>query len=160
MDKKILIVAKREYLERVRTRWFVIMTLLVPALIAGFVMLTAYIGSRGNASNAVRHITIIDATGADLGERVANALIADTTLGPIADDSIRPRVVERRRRPISRRREQQVAAEVQIAESHRRLPRAHRQHDRRKVARATPDAMRRASRTSTSCSRPCGRRSR
>ena len=28
MDKKILIVAKREYLERVRTRWFVAMTLL------------------------------------------------------------------------------------------------------------------------------------
>jgi len=44
MDKKILIVAKREYLERVRTRWFVIMTLLVPAVIAGFVMLMAYIG--------------------------------------------------------------------------------------------------------------------
>src|SRR3954447_18691895 len=94
MDKKILIVAKREYLERVRTRWFVVMTLLVPAVIAGFVMLTAYIGSRGNASDAVRHITIINATNTDLGQRVASALIGDTTLGPIgANDSIRPRVL-------------------------------------------------------------------
>jgi len=82
MDKKIFIVAKREYLERVRSRWFVIMTLLVPAVIAGFVVLMAYIGTRGNASNAVRHITIINATDTDLGQRVANALVADTTLGP------------------------------------------------------------------------------
>jgi ABC-2 type transport system permease protein len=73
MDKKIFIVAKREYLERVRTRWFVAMTLLVPAVIAGFVMLMAFIGSRGNASEAVRHITIINATDTDLGQRVTNA---------------------------------------------------------------------------------------
>jgi len=113
MDKKILIVAKREYLERVRTRWFVIMTLLVPAVIAGFVMLMAYIGSRGNASNAVRHITIINATNTDLGQRVADALIADTTLGPIAADSIRPRVLNVLPADLAAT-EQQVAAEVQI----------------------------------------------
>ncbi len=113
MDKKILIVAKREYLERVRTRWFVIMTLLVPAVIAGFVMLTAYIGSRGNASTAVRHITIINATSTDLGQRVADALIADTTLGPIANDSIRPRVLNVSPADLAAT-EQQVAAEVQI----------------------------------------------
>ena len=112
MDKKILIVAKREYLERVRTRWFVIMTLLVPAVIAGFVMLTAYIGSRGNASAAVRHITIINATGTDLGQRVADALIADTTLGP-ADDSIRPRVLNISAADLAAT-EQTVAADVQI----------------------------------------------
>ena len=35
MDKKIFVVAKREYLERVRSRWFIAMTLLVPALMAG-----------------------------------------------------------------------------------------------------------------------------
>jgi ABC-2 type transport system permease protein len=113
MDKKILIVAKREYLERVRTRWFVIMTLLVPAVIAGFVMLTAYIGSRGNASAAVRHITIINATGTDLGQRVSDALIADTTLGPVADDSIRPRVLNISAADLAAT-EQTVAAEVQI----------------------------------------------
>jgi ABC-2 type transport system permease protein len=108
----MLIVAKREYLERVRTRWFVVMTLLVPAVIAGFVMLTAYIGSRGNASDAVRHITIINATDTDLGQRVANGLMADTTLSTAAD-SIRPRVlnVAPADLPAS---EQRVAAEVQL----------------------------------------------
>ena len=113
MDKKILIVAKREYLERVRSRWFVIMTLLVPAVIAGFVVLMAYIGTRGNASNAVRHITIINATDTDLGQRVANALIADTTLGPIGNDSIRPRVLNVSAADLAAT-EQRVAAEVQI----------------------------------------------
>jgi len=113
MDKKIFIVAKREYLERVRSRWFVIMTLLVPAVIAGFVVLMAYIGTRGNASSMVRHITIINATDTDLGQRVANALIADTTLGPIANDTIRPRVLNVSAADLVAT-EQRVAAEVQI----------------------------------------------
>jgi len=93
MDKKVFIVAKREYLERVRTRWFVIGTLLVPAVIAGFALMMAYAASRGNATNAVRHITIINTTSTDLGQRVADALMGDTTLGPAGADSIRPRVV-------------------------------------------------------------------
>ena len=112
MDKKIFIVAKREYLERVRTRWFVAMTLLVPAVIAGFVMLTAYIGSRGNASDAVRHITIINATNSDLGQRVANALMADTTVATSAD-SIRPRVLNLAPGDLPAM-EQRVASEVQL----------------------------------------------
>ena len=111
MDKKILIVAKREYLERVRTRWFVLMTLLVPAVIAGFVMLMAYIGSRANASNAVRHITIINATETDLGKRVADALMADTSLSTVAGDSVQPRVLNVKPADLSAT-EQQVAAEV------------------------------------------------
>jgi len=91
MDKKVFIVAKREYLERVRTRWFIIATLLVPAVIAGFSIMMAYAASKGNASNAVRHITIINTTSTDLGQRVADALMADSTLaGP---DSVRPRVI-------------------------------------------------------------------
>jgi len=89
------------------------MTLLVPAVIAGFVVLMAYIGTRGNASSMVRHITIINATDTDLGQRVANALIADTTLGPIANDTIRPRVLNVSAADLVAT-EQRVAAEVQI----------------------------------------------
>jgi len=112
MDKKILIVAKREYVERVRTRWFIAMTLLVPAVIAGFATLTAYISTRGNASDAVRHITIINTTDSDLGLRVANALTADTTLSPVAD-SIRPRVLNVTPADLGTT-EAQVAAEVKL----------------------------------------------
>ena len=91
MDKKVFIVAKREYLERVRTRWFIIATLLIPAVIAGFSIMMAYAASKGNASSAVRHITIINTTSTDLGQRVADALLADTSVA--GADTIKPRVV-------------------------------------------------------------------
>ncbi|MEO7084869.1 MAG: ABC transporter permease [Gemmatimonadaceae bacterium] len=91
MDKKIFIVAKREYLERVRTRWFVIMTLAVPVLMAGAILIPTYMAMRSGASSSIRHIAILDATGAGLGDRVAKSLIADKSLAS-APDSVTPRV--------------------------------------------------------------------
>jgi ABC-2 type transport system permease protein len=91
MDKKIFIVAKREYLERVRSKYFLVVTLLVPVLLAGAALFPAYLASRGSASSDLRHITIIDGTGAGLGVRVAKALMPDSVVQ--AGDTIRPRVV-------------------------------------------------------------------
>jgi ABC-2 type transport system permease protein len=94
MDKKIFVVAKREYLERVRSRWFVVITLLVPALMAVAVMFPLYMASRGGASNELRHITIIDVTGAGLGDRVSTALMSDKSLAAGAGpDTVSVRVV-------------------------------------------------------------------
>ncbi len=90
---KIFIVAKREYLERVRSRWFIVVTLLVPALMAGVLMLPIYLAAKGGTSSAIRHITIIDATGAGLGDRVAKALIGDSAKAAARADSIAPRVL-------------------------------------------------------------------
>jgi ABC-2 type transport system permease protein len=92
MDNKMMVVAKREFLERVRSKWFVWMTLLVPVLMAGAILFPAYLALHGGASNAVRHITIIDATGAGLGDRIAKAMMADSSLAPARGDSIGPRV--------------------------------------------------------------------
>lgn len=92
MDKKIFTVAKREFLERVRSRWFLVTTLIVPVLMAGVFMLPLYMSTRGGASTNVRHITVIDATGAGLGQRVVTALMADSALNSAATDSIRPRL--------------------------------------------------------------------
>ena len=91
MDKKIFTVAKREFLERVRSRWFIVGTLIVPVLMAGAFMVPLYIASKSRASANVRRITIIDATGVGLGQRVANVLMSDSTLA--RNDSIRPNVV-------------------------------------------------------------------
>jgi ABC-2 type transport system permease protein len=91
MDKKLFIVAKREYLERVRTRWFVIMTLAVPVLMAGAILIPTYMATRSGASSSIRHLAILDATGAGLGDRVAKSLMADKSLAT-APDSIQPRV--------------------------------------------------------------------
>lgn len=113
MDNKILIVAKREYLERVRSRWFLIVTLVVPVFITGATLFPMYIASRSGASGAVRHIAILDATGAGLGTRVANALMADSTVAPGAGDTIAPRVVTVTPAELSAR-EQAVADEVKL----------------------------------------------
>ncbi len=91
MDKKILIVAKREYLERVRSKYFIIVTLVVPALLSALVLFPTYIASRSGASNDIRHITIIDGTGSGLGNQLAKALMPDSVAQ--AGDTIRPRVV-------------------------------------------------------------------
>jgi ABC-2 type transport system permease protein len=71
MDSKIFTVAKREYLERVRSRWFVAVTLLIPALLSALVLFPLYIAAHSGASNEIRHIAIIDATGSGLGDRIA-----------------------------------------------------------------------------------------
>ena len=111
MDKKIFIVAKREYLERVRSRWFIVGTLLIPAVIAGFSIMMAYAAAKGNATNAVRHITIINTTSTDLGQRVADALMADTSVA--GADTIKPRVVNVAPSDLAQA-ETQVANEVKI----------------------------------------------
>jgi ABC-2 type transport system permease protein len=113
MDKKILIVAKREYLERVRSRWFLIVTLVVPVFITGATLFPMYIASRSGASDAVRHIAILDATGAGLGARVAKALASDSTVAPVAGDTIAPRVVTVTPAELPAR-EQAVADEVKL----------------------------------------------
>ena len=92
MDNKILIVAKREYLERVRSRTFVLLTLLIPIFIAGATMFPLYVAAKSGASTSIRHVTIIDATGTGLGDRIAHALMTDSTIARISNDTVTPRV--------------------------------------------------------------------
>src|SRR5215207_7490272 len=71
---KLLVVFRREYLERVRSKWFLLGTLLGPVfflLVAGAPRL---IGGRGEPTRDLAHIDILDATGVGLGERVVAAL--------------------------------------------------------------------------------------
>jgi ABC-2 type transport system permease protein len=71
---KLIAIIKREYLERVRTKWFVIATLLGPVLFLAITVLPVLFVSRTKASAETTNITIIDATGAALGARVAAAM--------------------------------------------------------------------------------------
>lgn len=90
---KMFVVAKREYLERVRSRWFIVMTLLVPAIFSGAMLFPIYVAARSSASgSSLRNIVILDATRTGLGEQIATAIRGDSTLGR-ANDSIVPRVV-------------------------------------------------------------------
>ena len=95
MDK-FWVVAKREYLERVRSRWFVIMTLFVPVFITAIFLIPAWVTARSAAGTGSRNIVILDATGTGLGKRVADILTSDTTaaLRARAADAPKPQVRE------------------------------------------------------------------
>ena len=71
---KLLVVFRREFGERVRTRWFLISTLLGPVFFAALTILPAWLALREKGTDRVADVVVIDATGAGLGARVARAL--------------------------------------------------------------------------------------
>jgi len=85
--QKLWAVLKREYLERVRTRWFALATLFGPIVFGALMYLPAYMATRSQASADVARIRILDATGTDLGRRIAAELN-----GGLFGDSSRTRV--------------------------------------------------------------------
>jgi ABC-2 type transport system permease protein len=84
---KLWVVIRREYLERVRSRWFLVGTLLVPTLIVVSFLLPAFLTARSTASSGVRNIIILDASGAGLGDRVAADLLAPPATGRLGTDA-------------------------------------------------------------------------
>lgn len=82
MDK-LWVVIKREYLERVRSRWFIFTTIFGPVFFAAVTILPGYLTYRSAKNQQVATIHILDATGAGLGARVADRLAKrheDTTV--------------------------------------------------------------------------------
>jgi ABC-2 type transport system permease protein len=86
---KLWVITAREYLERVRTRWFLFSTIFGPVFFAALMILPAVITRRTKASEDVTRIVVLDATGRDLGRRIADGL----SLGVIGDTA-RTRVEE------------------------------------------------------------------
>jgi ABC-2 type transport system permease protein len=73
---KLLVVFKREYLERVRSKWYIIGTLLGPAFLLLILAIPRLFGDEAQGSRDVARIDVIDASGTGLGNRVADALRA------------------------------------------------------------------------------------
>ncbi|MDB4906727.1 MAG: hypothetical protein JWO05_1511 [Gemmatimonadetes bacterium] len=73
MDK-LLVVFKREYLERVRSKWFIIATFFGPVFMGLIAVLPAVMASKTRTSTDIANIVVLDATGTDLGERVAQMM--------------------------------------------------------------------------------------
>jgi ABC-2 type transport system permease protein len=68
---KIWVVMRREFLARVRTKWFVVATVLGPVLMAGMIVLPMLIAT---GAGGERTIVVVDATGSNFGERIAAIL--------------------------------------------------------------------------------------
>jgi ABC-2 type transport system permease protein len=88
MDK-LLVVIKREFMERVRNKWFLIMTLLMPAIMAAMILLPAWLAIRSSGSDNLNRIIILDASGAGLGQSILANLKLDSAAARRAD-SIAP----------------------------------------------------------------------
>jgi ABC-2 type transport system permease protein len=79
---KLGVVFKREYLERVRSKWFLVGTLLGPVFFAMITVVPILISAKTKASTDLANVTIIDATSSGMGERVATALQQRYPLSP------------------------------------------------------------------------------
>ncbi|HUF28528.1 MAG TPA: ABC transporter permease [Gemmatimonadaceae bacterium] len=75
----------REYLERVRTRWFIIATVFGPILLSALIVLPAILGTRAARQTRLGETVILDATGTELGARVAAAIADPSRSEPLTD---------------------------------------------------------------------------
>jgi ABC-2 type transport system permease protein len=82
--KRLLVVIEREYMERVRSKWFFVATIFGPLFFGLLMFLPAWMANRTNVSADVARIRILDATGANLGQAVAlelgGGVTGDTSL--------------------------------------------------------------------------------
>ena len=87
---KLFAVIKREFMERVRTRAFLVSTLLGPLFFAAILILPAWFAQRQKGSDMAAAVVILDATGTSVGDQIARAL-ADS-IAPTTPATARPTV--------------------------------------------------------------------
>jgi ABC-2 type transport system permease protein len=76
---KLWAIIKREYLERVRSKWFLIATFFGPLFFSAIIIVPAWLASRSKATSDIYNTTILDATGNGFGHRLAVNIAGDTT---------------------------------------------------------------------------------
>src|SRR5689334_10632793 len=67
------VIARREFNERVRTKWFVVMTILWPVLMVGMMIVPALLGGQGTEGAKV---AIVDHSDTDVGTPMKLGMIA------------------------------------------------------------------------------------
>lgn len=80
--RKMWVVFKREFLERVRSKWFIVATVLSPIFFGLIMVLPVVLAVRTKSSERLSDVIIIDATGSDLGARVGKSLSSTTPNAP------------------------------------------------------------------------------
>jgi len=81
---KLWTIIKREYLERVRTRWFVVATVFGPVFFGALILIPAYMAKKSKASTDFTNMVILDGTTTGVGQRIAEALNLQRPPGSIA----------------------------------------------------------------------------
>jgi ABC-2 type transport system permease protein len=76
---KLWAIIKREYLERVRSKWFLIATFFGPIFFSAIIIVPAWLASRSKATSDIYNTTILDATTSGFGRRLAINIAGDST---------------------------------------------------------------------------------
>ena len=77
---KLWAIIKREYLERVRSKWFLIATFFGPIFFSAIIIVPAWLASRSKATSDIYNTTILDATTTGFGHRLAINIAGDSTI--------------------------------------------------------------------------------
>ena len=76
---KLWAIIKREYLERVRSKWFMIATFFGPIFFSAIIIVPAWLASKSKATTDIYNTIILDATGTEFGHRLAINIAGDST---------------------------------------------------------------------------------
>jgi len=83
---KLWAIVKREYIERVRTRWFLFATLFGPIFIGSILVIPILLSNRDKPKGEFVNTRILDATGTGFGERISQALHRGRGPGTVAPE--------------------------------------------------------------------------
>ncbi|HEX6576134.1 MAG TPA: ABC transporter permease [Gemmatimonadaceae bacterium] len=78
---KLWTITKREYLERVRTKWFIIATVFGPIFFGAIIIVPALMAKKSKSSQDYSNTRILDATTTGLGNRIAQSISRGRTAG-------------------------------------------------------------------------------
>src|SRR6476619_2589294 len=81
---KLWAIIKREYLERVRTRWFVFATVFGPIFFGAMIIIPAVLAKRSKGSTEFTNTRILDATTTGIGQRIADIMNRERQPGSVA----------------------------------------------------------------------------
>src|SRR5215216_322038 len=71
---KLWAIVKREYLERVRTKWFLFVTIFGPIFFGAMIIIPAVMAKRSKGTTEFSNTRILDATTTGIGYRIADAM--------------------------------------------------------------------------------------
>ena len=80
---KLWAIMKREYLERVRTKWFLFATIFGPVFFGAMIIIPAVMAKRSKSTMEFTNTRILDATTTGLGQRIADAMNRGRATGAI-----------------------------------------------------------------------------
>lgn len=85
---KLWAIIKREYLERVRTKWFIFATIFGPVFFGAMIIIPALLAKKSKATAEFTNTRILDATTTGIGQRIAEAISRTRPLGSNAPPQV------------------------------------------------------------------------